>query len=224
MMLMASCGTETPVTSPPRTDSGLPPKPAPIDTTAVLEDPVIAQGEDRDGVNPGTIAPGGPDAMLRVAMSERLRIAIEGLRHLPGMCVGTGRMHHAPASAEEDTLASRQDLYKAAADHAVDMLEEHYFSHNGLDGSWPQNRAWAAGYRGTIVGENLATVIFPRGYRFTETQVLEIFVNRWLASESGHCDTIYNMNWEDTGVAVASKIGGKGKTRFVGVQMFGAWN
>jgi uncharacterized protein YkwD len=46
-------------------------------------------------------------------------------------------------------------LTTAAKDHAVDMLCNNYLSHNGLDGSTPEDRVAAAGFTASLVVENL---------------------------------------------------------------------
>jgi len=46
-------------------------------------------------------------------------------------------------------------LTSAAKDHAKDMLCNNYLSHNGLDGSTPQSRVEAAGFKASLVLEDL---------------------------------------------------------------------
>jgi uncharacterized protein YkwD len=46
-------------------------------------------------------------------------------------------------------------LTTAAKDHAVDMLCNNYLSHNGLDGSTPEDRVAEAGFTTSLVVENL---------------------------------------------------------------------
>ena len=52
-------------------------------------------------------------------------------------------------------LSLNQRLVAAAKAHAVDMICNDYLSHIGLNGSTPQTRVTAQGYRSTILFENL---------------------------------------------------------------------
>ena len=52
-------------------------------------------------------------------------------------------------------LSLNQRLVAAAQAHAVDMICNDYLSHIGLNGSTPQTRVTAQGYRSTILFENL---------------------------------------------------------------------
>ena len=135
--IVLACESSPTTVVPPRTESGLPPPTPPIDPTAVLENPTIQQVGDQEGTNPGTIATGGSDPMVRVAMGKRPRLRIEALRQSPGMCVGSGKTY--PGAS--DTLAHNAGLVRAAAHHAVDMLGKSYFSHSTPDGSWSGKRA-----------------------------------------------------------------------------------
>ena len=51
-------------------------------------------------------------------------------------------------------LTVNPQLTTAAKDHAVDMLCNNYLSHNGLDGSTPEDRVEAAGFTASLVVEN----------------------------------------------------------------------
>ena len=48
------------------------------------------------------------------------------------------------------------ELYRAAQDHAQDMVDQGYFSHDSLDGRSFSDRAEEAGYPGFPRGENIA--------------------------------------------------------------------
>jgi len=93
----------------------------------------------------------------------------------------------------KDPVAAIQwsdELAKAALDHSNDMQAKNYFSHTGQDGSSFGQRAKAAGYAGSPVGENIAL-----GYR-DEDAVME----GWLNS-TGHCNNIMNGNANEIGIA-----------------------
>lgn len=67
-------------------------------------------------------------------------------------------------------------LEKTAYEHGVDLFENQYFSHTGLDGSQPWDRAARNNYPNSFVGENIA-----RGYESEEEVILG-----WKNSP-GHC-------------------------------------
>lgn len=52
-------------------------------------------------------------------------------------------------------VAYNDRLANAALDHTQDMSQHNYISHTGRNGSTPGQRATAAGYNYTVVGENL---------------------------------------------------------------------
>ena len=70
-------------------------------------------------------------------------------------------------------------LAKVALDHSIDMDQNNYFSHTGLDGSSPGDRLTQAGYIWTSYGENIA-------FNYPDEQSV---MNAWLQSE-GHCKNI----------------------------------
>lgn len=82
---------------------------------------------------------------------------------------------------------------EAARGHALDMGEQDYFMHEGLDGRSASDRMRDAGYRGDPPwGENIAT-----GQR-TPREV----VDGWLDSD-GHCANIMNPSYGVLGVGYA---------------------
>jgi hypothetical protein len=81
------------------------------------------------------------------------------------------------------------DLAEAAQSYAQNMAVNDFFSHYGLDGSRPWDRAQAAGYESGIVGENIGV-----GYRTPA----EIF-DGWINSES-HRAAILNPRYNEIGV------------------------
>ncbi|MEL6815609.1 MAG: CAP domain-containing protein, partial [Cyanobacteria bacterium J06598_3] len=74
-----------------------------------------------------------------------------------------------------------------------DMAAQNYFSHTGQDSSTPANRAIAADYSGSFVGENIAA-----GY----PNALDVFQG-WLNS-SVHKDNILNANYTEIGIGFAT--------------------
>lgn len=83
-------------------------------------------------------------------------------------------------------------LTRAARTHARDMAAHDLFSHSGSDGSSPGQRATRAGYRWSVVGENIASGVS------TPRQV----VAGWLASPH-HCANIMTAGFRQLGVAFA---------------------
>lgn len=82
-------------------------------------------------------------------------------------------------------------LQCAARVHSLDMLENDYFSHTGLDGSSPADRLRAAGYDGRGWGENIAS-----GRSDAESTM-----EQWMNSP-GHCRNIMG-NYRYIGVGYA---------------------
>jgi len=83
-------------------------------------------------------------------------------------------------------------LTRAARAHSHDMAVHDYFSHTGSDGSTPGERATRAGYRWSMLGENIASGVgSPREA-----------VAGWLASPE-HCANIMTAGFRQMGVAFA---------------------
>ena len=53
-------------------------------------------------------------------------------------------------------VAWNDALFTSAAGHSLDMAERNYFDHLNLDGKTPGQRATAAGYNFSALGENIA--------------------------------------------------------------------
>ncbi len=83
-------------------------------------------------------------------------------------------------------------LTRAARAHSRDMAAHNFFSHTGSGGSSPGERARRAGYRWSLVGENIA------GGLGTPRKA----VAAWLASPA-HCANIMTAGFRQMGVAFA---------------------
>jgi uncharacterized protein YkwD len=83
-------------------------------------------------------------------------------------------------------------LTAAASLHALDMAARGELSHDGSDGSNSGERMTRAGYTWQIAGENVAA-----GQRDAEAVVAS-----WLDS-AGHCATLMDARYTDTGIAFA---------------------
>ena len=103
-----------------------------------------------------------------------------------------GLLNTVRANAGSAPVAYNAQLDSAAQAHAQDMLTNNYFSHTGLNGSSAGQRATAAGYIWSTVGENIAA-----GYQ-SEASVM----NGWVNSP-GHQANNINPNFEDFGLGYA---------------------
>ena len=86
-------------------------------------------------------------------------------------------------------LTRNAQLTTAAREHAQDMGDNNYFSHDGLDGSTPFDRIQDAGFTGSPQGENIAAG------QSTPAEV----VNGWMNSQ-GHCKNIMLSSFKYLGV------------------------
>jgi len=73
------------------------------------------------------------------------------------------------------------------------MAYGNYFAHKDPDGDMPADRAWAAGYRGRQIGENIAAGQGSPGKAMAG----------WLASP-GHCANLMNPMFTQVGAAYAT--------------------
>lgn len=88
-------------------------------------------------------------------------------------------------------LAVNQDLVDAAYNHSVDMRDNDYFSHTGLDGSLPWDRAQREGYSSGYVGENIAA----------GSSTVNAVYQQWYGSD-GHYANMTNTNFNEAGFAL----------------------
>jgi hypothetical protein len=108
-------------------------------------------------------------------------------------------------------LSLSNQLNQAAQNHAEDMTKNNYFSHTGLNGSQPWDRAEAAGYNYSYVGENIAAG------RSTPAET----INQWMNSQ-GHRENILNNNYTEIGFGYSHLD--SSKYRHYWVQVFGKSN
>lgn len=95
------------------------------------------------------------------------------------------------------------DIARVARLHSQSMAMNKYFSHQGLDGLWVDERANRNGLRKwRAISENIA---YNRGY----DSPAEFAVERWMKSTS-HRNNALNNRWEESGIGVA--IGNDGET------------
>lgn len=80
-------------------------------------------------------------------------------------------------------------LSGVAQAHAEDMVQNHYFAHEGLDGSSPGDRAQRAEYPSSFAAENIAA-----GNEYPK-DVFEQWVN-----SSGHRDIMLGEEYTEAGI------------------------
>jgi uncharacterized protein YkwD len=104
-------------------------------------------------------------------------------------------------------VAYNSQLGVAAQTHADDMLVNDYFSHTGWNGSTFDERATAAGYNWSAIGENIA-----QGQQ-TQEQVMESWTNSQL-----HHENNINPVFEDFGLGIAGTGSNKRWVLMLGAQ------
>jgi uncharacterized protein YkwD len=90
-------------------------------------------------------------------------------------------------------LRTNSALTKAAQAHASDMVDQHYFAHDSLDGRSPFDRMKAAGFKGGAMAENIAV-----GYSSPSA-----VVTGWMNSP-GHRANILNCTYTMIGIGYDS--------------------
>lgn len=90
-------------------------------------------------------------------------------------------------------LRTNSSLTRAAEAHAADMVDQHYFAHDSLDGRSPFDRMKAAGFKGGAMAENIAV-----GYT-TAAAVLTGWMN-----SAGHRANILNCTYTMIGIGYDS--------------------
>lgn len=89
-------------------------------------------------------------------------------------------------------LTMNAELREAARLHSLDMAQNNYFDHTGLNGSSFSQRASAAGYRGFPGGENIAA----------GSSTAQGTFNQWLNSP-GHCVNMMRDRFREIGIGHA---------------------
>lgn len=108
-------------------------------------------------------------------------------------------------------LRSNSRLDLAAQRHAGDMLARNYFAHGSPDKKTVRERATAAGYEWSLIGENIAEG------QFSVDEVMETWMN-----SPGHRKNILQPGFKELGVGLALGRSGGGRHRIVWAQAFGA--
>jgi uncharacterized protein YkwD len=122
--------------------------------------------------------------------------ATDGITALEDLVTELANDERVAAGCEEQ-LRTDERLRTAARGHSQDMADHDYFSHTGLDGSSPSDRARRAGYPGGV-GENIAA-----GYRTPED-----VMRGWMDSD-GHRANLLECEYVAIGVGLAYDAGGR---------------
>ncbi|UUZ56329.1 CAP domain-containing protein [Massilia sp. H-1] len=101
-------------------------------------------------------------------------------------------MRHALLPGRAWLLAWNDTLAAAAHAHSADMAAQRYLNHTGKDGRMVAERAAAAGYQASRIGENIAA---------GQASADEV-VQGWLDSP-GHCANLMNEDFSEMGAAYA---------------------
>lgn len=118
-------------------------------------------------------------------VAQRVVELVNAARAEPRRC-GNDSFEPAPP------LTAATALTAAASLHSLDMAARGELSHDGSDGSESGERMTRAGYSWRIAGENVAS----------GQQDAEAVVAAWLSSP-GHCATLMDARYTETGVAFA---------------------
>ncbi|MFV8819644.1 MopE-related protein [Haliea sp. E17] len=134
----------------------------------------------------------GTNLCTMTAEDQAMLDAVNAFRAEPQGCGNEGNF---PAAAP---LAWNCQLETAAYYHSMDMAENNYFSHIGLNGSNPGQRISSAGYNWSTYGENISAGT----YRSTVQSAMDSWIN-----SDGHCANLMNPNFRDLGAARYTKQG-----------------
>jgi uncharacterized protein YkwD len=147
--------------------------------------------------------PGQPTATATVTSS----ISVTGTPVTSGQCTYTesptfvtelrNLINTERSSNNLTALSLNQKLVAAAKAHAVDMVCNDYLSHIGLNGSTPQTRVTAQGYKATLLFENLFALSPANG-----GNPLAAF--NWWMNDPGQRAEVLNPGTTDIGIAYVS--------------------
>ena len=145
-----------------------------------------AGGEESDNQVLTDVAKAGEEAEFcdDVDVSPRLVEAINEARSEAQVCRGV----QFPATTAVTWVAT---LRESTDIHADDMANNNFFSHQGTDGSFVDDRVTSVGYDFAKVGENLAA-----GFASPEETV-----DAWLASKDGHCENLMDPAFDNVGAS-----------------------
>jgi serralysin len=155
--------------------------------------------------------------MLELVNQARANPQAEANRLLGGN-LNKGLSSGTISNAAKQPLAFNLQLFNAARDHSQWMLNTDQFSHTGVGGSQPWDRAGAAGYPWSRVGENIAW----RGTTGTLNFNTAVQANQdGLFQSAGHRTNILNDSYREIGISNLSGDFG-GYNAAMTTQLFGS--
>lgn len=140
-----------------------------------------------DAADAASPAPAMIDSTCGLANFRAEMLAQVNARRAAGAVCGAARM---PAAG---SLAWNAQLQHAATVHAVNMATTGVYSHTGSNGLTFHQRATAAGYAYSFLGENIDA----------QRTSVQAAINSWMGSPH-HCKNIMRTQFRDIGVSCAS--------------------
>ena len=137
------------------------------------------------GTTKAKTGPTNSGAASNSSFSNQMLAAVNQLRASGTTCGGETMPPVKP-------LVWNAKLEKAAVAHSVFMSDTDNFSHQGKNGSWPEERIKAAGYDWDQVGENIG-----KGYKDIPAAIVG-----WKESK-GHCKQMMSAEVTEMGAAKA---------------------
>ena len=157
--------------------------------------------------------------LLELTNRARLDPAGEAARN--GIDLNAGLTAGTISTQSKQVLASNADLDAAASAHSLWMLKQDVFSHTGDGGSSPGDRATAAGYDWTAMGENIG---FTGTTGTLNLQAAVEQIHNALFVSSGHRVNMLNATYTEAGMAAEVGIftqGGLSYNAAMVTEMFG---
>ena len=136
---------------------------------------------------------------------EEVLLLVNEKRAQPADCGGEGKFGPAGPVVMEPSLRCSARL------HSLDMFARAFFDHTNPDGLDPFERMAAAGFHGSVAGENIAVG------QASPKQVIK----SWMESD-GHCANVMRPNYTMLGVGYHPGAGGRGLGSNFWTQNFGA--
>jgi serralysin len=139
--------------------------------------------------------------LLELMNRARLDPMAEAARY--GIDLNQGLTAGSISAASKQVLAPNTLLQQAASQHAMWMIDTDVFSHTGINGTQPWDRADLVGYDWSTIGENIAWV-GTTGLLDVTSAVQSINENLFLSA--GHRTNLMNNSFQEVGVAVETGV------------------
>lgn len=160
--------------------------------------------------------------LIELVNRARANPALEAAMY--GVGLNDGVVNGPITATPKQPLAPHQALVNSAQSHALDMLANDYFGHVNLIGQQPYQRAQAAGYPTTFVGENIAWT----GTTGAIDPIAAIY-NRHagLVQSPGHRSNMMAEYWNEIGTSIEAgqfTVSGTTYNAVMAVENFGSRN